>query len=166
MAVSAFTPSNSDLILANELNLWLVRPGTGGTSSDEVVGYATSVQVSISSDSIDTSNKMSPRWAMFLAGSSSYEVSAEALYTRNDKVIGYDYLMEQMVAGNTVKWKIGTKVKKEGDYNLDMSKGVPHYEGDAVITSLSLSAGNNEVASCSITLTGSGAIKLVEGTQS
>lgn len=161
MAVSAFTPSNKDLILANDLNLWLVKPGTGSTSgTDEVVGYATSVQVSISSDSIDTSNKMSPRWAMFLAGSSSYEVSAEALYTRNTEVIGYDYLMEQMVAGNTVKWKIGTKVDGEGNYNLD-EDNAPHYEGDAVITSLSLSAGNNEVASCSITLTGSGAIKLI-----
>lgn len=153
--MATFTPKNEDLILANDLNLWLVKEGVSG---ETVVGYATSVQVSISSDSIDTSNKMSPRWAMFLAGSASYEVSAEALYTRNNEVIGYDYLMEQMVAGNTVKWKIGTKVEAANDYSLDTA--VPYYSGDAVITSLSLSAGNNEVASCSITLTGSGAIKL------
>ena len=83
--MATFTPSNEDLILANDLNLWITSGET-----DVVVAYATSVSVSISSDSIDTSNKMSPRWAMFLAGSASYEVSTEALYTRNDAVIGYD----------------------------------------------------------------------------
>lgn len=151
--MATFTPSNEDLILANDLNLWI----TSG-STDVVVAYATSVNVSISSDSIDTSNKMSPRWAMFLAGSASYEVSTEALYTRNDAVIGYDWLMEKMVAGDAVTWKIGTKVATENDYSLDTSK--PYYSGKAVITSLSLSAGNNEVASASATLTGTGAIAL------
>ena len=63
--------------------------------------------------------------------------------------------MSKMIAGGAIGWKVG-KAKDSTTFELDDTK--TYYSGEAFVTSLSLSAGNNEVASCSITLTGSGAI--------
>ena len=83
----AFEPKNSDLVFANDLNLWIVT-GTGDTKV--VVGYATSASLEVSSDEIDASNKMSPRWKMAIQGGASYTISADALYTKNKGVISFD----------------------------------------------------------------------------
>lgn len=158
----AFEPKNSDLVLANDLNLWIVT-GTGNTRV--VVGYATSASLEVSSDEIDASNKMSPRWKMAIQGGASYTVSADALYTKNKGVISFDYLLAKMVSQNkadaVVHWVMGTSLSTDITA-LDETAG--YYEGDAVINSLSITGGNNEVASCSISLTGSGALVTHEAT--
>ncbi len=141
---------NTDLILGDDLFLYL-------TSGNSVVAFATSCSIQIDGETIDTSNKMSGRWNSNLAGKNGYTISADALYTQKDGHFSFDKLMELMVASNqAVAWTVGNAVDRD-TFALDTTK--PYYSGEAFVTSLSLSAGNNEVASCSITLTGSGAIE-------
>lgn len=141
---------NTDLILGDDMFLYITDE-----TSDKVVAFATSCQIQVDGETIDTSNKMSGRWNSNLAGKNGYTITADALYTQTTGHFSFDDLMEKMIAGGAIGWKVG-KATDSTDFALDTSK--PYYSGEAFVTSLSLSAGNNEIASCSITLTGSGAI--------
>lgn len=148
---------NKHLVLGEEFYLYIVS----GTSK-EPVAFATSCSVQIDGETIDTSNKMAGRWNSNLAGKNSYSISTDALYTQETGLYSFDALMAQMIKGGAdakVEWIIGkAKDYANQDYDLDETK--TYYTGIAFITSLSLNAGNNEVCSCSISLTGSGPIEL------
>lgn len=141
---------NTQLILGDDMYLYV-------TSGDTPVAFATSCSVQIDGETIDTSNKMSGRWNSNLAGKNGYTISTDALYTQAEGLYSFDSLMEKMVEGGKLEWKIGKCVDRE-TFALDAEK--PYYSGEGFVTSLSLNAGNNEVANCSITITGSGEIKL------
>ena len=150
---------NSHLVLGEEMYLYV-------TSANTPVAFATSCSVQIDGETIDTSNKMSGRWNSNLAGKNSYTISTDALYTQETGLFSFDKLMEKMISGGNdakLEWTIGkAKDYANEDYELDTTK--PYYTGVGFITSLSLNAGNNEVANCSITITGSGAIEHEDGT--
>jgi TP901-1 family phage major tail protein len=146
---------NNDLIHGDSLLLYL-------TSGKTVVAYATSCSLQTDSESIDTSSKFSCKWASAMGGKASYTISADALYCQNDGGISFDKLLEMMVRGEQVEWYIGqeqefTGACDENPHTLDTEK--TYYNGKAVVTSCSLEAGNNEIATCSITLTGAGEIQ-------
>lgn len=152
---------NTDLVKGDDLFLYVYSAGTGNTPV--VVAFATSCELSIDQETIDTSNKMSCRWNSNLAGKSSYTISADALYTQAAGAYSFDSMMAAMVAGEAIPWAVGQAVAATSaetcetrTFALDTAK--PYYKGEGLITSLSLTAGNNEVASCSITITGSGEI--------
>lgn len=146
---------NTDLIHGDSLLLYL-------TSGKTVVAYATSCSLQTDSESIDTSSKFSCKWASAMGGKASYTISADALYCSNADGISFDKLLEMMVSGEQVEWYIGQEEDYEGacdenPHTLDTTK--TYYNGKAVVTSCSLEAGNNEIATCSITLTGAGEIQ-------
>lgn len=141
---------NTQLVLGEEMYLYV-------TSANTPVAFATSCSVQIDGETIDTSNKMSGRWNSNLAGKNGYTISTDALFTQAEGLYSFDALMEKMVEGGKLDWAIGkAEDYKTGNYALDTD--VAYYSGEGFVTSLSLNAGNNEVASCSITITGSGAI--------
>ena len=154
---------NNDLIQGDKLNLWLV---TGNTEVGyDVLAYATSCSVQVDQETIDTSSKFSCRWNATSGGRSSYTISADALYTNATGVTSFDTLLALMLGDKNVKWAIGQEVEykvtdqnacEDNPHTLDTNK--PYYTGEALISSVSLEAGNNEIASCSISMTGSGAI--------
>lgn len=149
---------NSDLINGDSFNLYL-------TSGKTVLAYATSCSLQVDRETTDTSSKFSCRWNAVRGGRSSYTVSADALYCNATSGISFDGLLELSNSDETIKWYMGP----ESAYTVDaehacednphtLDTGSTYYSGDAIVTSVSLEAGNNEVATCSITLTGSGAI--------
>ena len=154
---------NTDLIQGDKLNLWLV---TGNTEVGyDVLAYATSCSVQVDQETIDTSSKFSCRWNATMGGRASYTISADALYTNATGVTSFDTLLALMLGDKNVKWAIGQEVEykvtdqntcEDNPHTLDTNK--PYYTGEALISSVSLEAGNNEIASCSISMTGSGAI--------
>ena len=147
---------NTQLVLGEEMYLYV-------TSANTPIAFATTCSVQIDGETIDTSNKMSGRWNSNLAGKNGYTISSDALYTQATGLYSFDSLMTKMIEGGKLEWTIGkAKDYKTGDYDLDTTK--PHYKGVGFVTSLSLNAGNNEVANCSITITGSGAIEHEDGT--
>lgn len=157
MAKSTYN-ANTDLVKGNDLYLYLYSGDTA-----EVLAFATSCSLQVDQETIDTSNKMMCRWNSVLGGNASYTINADALYTQAGKEgVEFDDLMQYMLKGDPIKWAIGKCVNSmcegEGpDYSLDTT--AQYYTGSAVVTSLSLEAGNNEIASSSITLTGSGAVE-------
>lgn len=145
---------NTDLIHGDDLLLYL-------TSGQTVLAYATSCSLQADSESIDTSSKFSCKWASAMGGKASYTISADALYCSNADGISFDGLLEYMVTGEQIEWYMGQEEEHTGScetnpHTLDTAK--TYYNGKAVVTSISLEAGNNEIATCSITLTGAGEI--------
>ena len=161
--------ANKDLVMADNIMLFIVTGDTttitGLTSftaeNTQVIAFGTSCSVEASQDTIDTSNKMSCRWQSSLAGRANYTVSSDSLYTNATGALSYDALLKAMVAGNPIAWcqaavKSGTDCAGDGTFAIDPEQVIAG--GKGLITSLSLTAGNNEAAQCSITITGSGAI--------
>jgi predicted secreted protein len=148
---------NNQLVNGDSFLLYL-------TSGKTVVAYATSCSVQVDSETIDTSSKFSCKWASNMGGKASYTISADALYCQNvDGAISFDTLLEYMVKGDQIEWYMGEEKAWSGTcetntHELDTDK--TYYNGKAVVTSVSLEAGNNEIASCSITLTGAGEIQI------
>lgn len=147
---------NKDLVRADDLYFYV-------TSSNTVVAFSTSCSLQVDGETIDSSNKMSCKWVSNLAGKNSYSVSVDALYTQNTGLTSFDKLMEIMISGAAIDWAIGvaqafTGTCENNTFALDTSK--VYYSGKGLITSLSLNGGNNEVASCSMTVTGSGGITI------
>ena len=148
---------NTQLVNGDSFLLYL-------TSGKTVVAYATSCSLQVDSETIDTSSKFSCKWASNMGGKASYTISADALYCQNTEgAISFDKLLEYMVKGEQIEWYMGEEAEHNGScetnpHTLDTTK--TYYNGKAVVTSVSLEAGNNEIASCSITLTGAGEIQL------
>lgn len=154
---------NKDLIQGDRLNLWLITGATEG--GYDVLAYATSCSVQVDQETIDTSSKFSCRWNATMGGRASYTISADALYTNATGVTSFDTLIALMLDGKNVKWAIGQEAEytvddthacEDNPHTLDTAK--PYYTGEAIISSVSLEAGNNEIASCSISMTGSNSI--------
>ena len=134
---------NTDLIKGNSIMLYI---------DSEPVAFSKSCDLSVSVDTIDTTNKMSGMWKANLSGQMSYTVTCDALYTRVSGDTSFDTLFTSMVAGANVNIAIGIATPST------FALGTGLYSGTATITSLSLKAEDNGIASCSITLTGSGAL--------
>lgn len=138
---------NTDLVKGNSLLLFI-----GSTP----LAFAKSCDLSISADAIDTSNKMSGNFKSSLQGVISWTISSDFLYT---KVVGdsnFDTLMASMIAGDAIDVVIGTYTDSA---TFAMTQG--NYSGKAHIASLSLKAEDGGLASCSVSLTGSGALTKV-----
>ena len=158
---------NKDLVMGDDLFLYIYEPSSAITAATDftsantnVIAFATSCSLQIDGETIDTSNKMSCRWNSNLAGKNSYTVGADALYTDKEGAYSFDSLLPDMVAGEAIGWAIAQPTSaatcSAQNFYIDNTKVVAYGEG--LITSLSLNAGNNEAASCSITITGSGEI--------
>lgn len=148
---------NAQLVNGDNFLLYL-------TTGKTVVAYATSCSLQVDSETIDTSSKFSCKWASNMGGKASYTISADALYCQNTEgAISFDTLLEYMVKGEQIEWYMGEEAAHTGTcetnpHTLDTTK--TYYNGKAVVTSVSLEAGNNEIASCSISLTGAGEIQI------
>lgn len=135
---------NTDLIKGNSLLLYI-----GSTP----LAFAKSSDLSISADAIDTSNKMSGNFKSSLQGVISWTLSSDFLYTTVVGDTNFDTLLASMLAGDAIDVVIGTYTDSA---TFAMTKGL--YSGKAHISSLSLKAEDSAVASCSVSLTGSGAL--------
>ncbi len=177
---------NNDLVKGHDLYLYIVMPAgsaetitlpTSGevataradtahttvawTGASEVVAYATSCSLNIDADTLDTSSKLSCRWNSVMQGNASYTVSADALYCRQanasaNTAYTIDDLFEKMVEGKNVGWIMAQDASETCGTIAGPDLKQVVYAGTGAITSLSIEAGNNEVVSSSITITGDG----------
>ena len=86
-----------------------------------------------------------------MPGTISWTMSTSALFTDANN---YDALFKKMTARQPVEFKFGY---------VTLNTAKSYYSGTGYITSLELSAGNNEVASFSIEISGNGKLTLTEG---
>lgn len=130
---------------------------------DSPMAYAKDASLSITTDEIDVSNKMvSGGWKGSLPGQKSFSVSSESLYTNKEGQYSFQTLLQKQIEGKTLDFVLGeAKVSEEtptgGKFELDKTQ--PYYTGKVMITSLDLKSTNGDIASCSSSFTGVGALK-------
>ena len=158
---------NNDLIKGNDMWLYLVDLGSGGTmssgmvSSSKVVAYSQSCSFEINADTLDVTSKLACRWNAVLPGNASYTVTSDNLYCLASAAsanggITVDDLFQDMVAGTNIGWVMAVDSSDVCGTVGGPDTSKPYYYGEAAITSLSITAGNNEICTSSLTLTGSG----------
>lgn len=160
---------NGDLVKGNDMFLYLVDIGdsamtSGMVSSAKVIAYATSCSLQVDADTLDVTSKFSCRWNAVVPGNASYTVSTDALYCKKanaaaNDAMTIDDLFDAMVEGKNIGWVMAQDSKDDAECEPegpDLTQ--PYYWGEAAITSLSIEAGNNEIVSSSISLTGSGPV--------
>ena len=158
---------NNDLVKGNDMWLYLVDLGTGGTMTSgmvqdaKVLAYSQSCSFEINSDTLDVTTKLSCRWSAVMQGNASYTVSSDNLYCLQSSAAAngamtVDDLFEAMVEGENIGWVMAQDSSDECGTVGGPDTTKPYYYGEAAITSLSITAGNNEICTSSITLTGSG----------
>lgn len=165
--------TKTDLVKGDNLLFYLISGATTGdtitSATTKVLAYATSCSIQVDGEELEASSKFSCKWASHLGGRASYTVSVDALYcnasgaTANG-AISFDELLKLMVAGDSIGWVMGQEAAKADNeacenFNHAFDKDKPYYYGKAAITSLSLSAGNGEMAQCSMSMSGDGEIR-------
>ena len=157
---------NTDLVKGNDMWLYLVDL-SGGTmtsgmvSNAKVLAYSQSCSFEINSDTLDVTTKLSCRWSAVMQGNASYTVSSDNLYCLQSSAAAngamtVDDLFEAMVEGENIGWIMAQDSSDDCGTVGGPDTTKPYYWGEAAITSLSITAGNNEICTSSITLTGSG----------
>lgn len=135
-------------------------------SKGNPMAYGKDASLSISVDEVDVSNKMmSSGWKMSLPGTKSFTVSSESLYTQKKDQESFDSMLQRIIKDETFEFVIGeakvtNKTATGGQFELDKTK--PYYTGTVMITSLDLKSTNGDIATCSSSFTGVGALE--EGT--
>ena len=158
---------NNDLVKGNNMWLYLVDLGTGGTMTSgmvqdaKVLAYSQSCSFEINSDTLDVTTKLSCRWSAVMQGNASYTVNSDNLYCLQSSAAAngamtVDDLFEAMVEGENIGWIMAQDSSDDCGTVGGPDTTKPYYWGEAAITSLSITAGNNEICTSSITLTGSG----------
>lgn len=151
--------------MGEKVQLW-VKDKSGATPT--CLAMATSLSVEISADATDISSKDSGRWSSSLLGKISWTASASNLFT----VADYSKLIDVMVANTPIEIVFATVKNYDtvtsGDTDSEgMFSNTPTvwesnddmYHGKVIVTSISLSANNGEVASYDVSFTGVGALQ-------
>lgn len=167
---------NKDLWKGNDMFLYLVNLGDNAmtnpsamtSAQTKVVAYAQSCALEINADTLDVTSKLSCRWNAVMPGNGSYSVTSDSLYCKQsvasaNNAYTVDDLYETMVEGKNIGWIMALD-KSVFDDNAECGEiqgpyfgsGATYYYGEGAITSLSINAGNNEIVSSSISITGSG----------
>lgn len=151
--------SNTDLV-RGELFLFI---------GDLPIAFASSCGLDISTEELDVSNKMCGDWAASLPGKKSYTLSCDSLLTRKEGAMSFDTLLKKQIAGETLSFffgaaKVTNPTNTGGEFALDTTQ--TNYSGTIMITSLSLKSENGQIASCSASFKGVGAITPVESVPS
>lgn len=125
------------------------------------VAAGTSANVDVSKDVIEIQHKggTAPHsvWKSSLSGQAGWSLSADGVYlyealTGTTQSTLFDYMIE----GENVLVKIAGR----DDYQFhEPATGDDYYEGYGIVTSLSLSFPNNDVATYSVTITGTGELE-------
>lgn len=122
------------------------------------VAFGTSCNIDMSADTIDTSNKMSGNWKEYLTGQLGWTVSCDSLLSMTEGHLSFKTLKKLMADRTPIPVVIAKAVEADGDF----TKGEEYVKGEAIITSLSMTASNNEICTSSVTLQGTG--ELQDGT--
>lgn len=160
---------NNDLVNGNDMWLYLVDLGTGGTMTSgmvqdaKVLAYSQSASLEVNADTLDVTTKLACRWNAVLPGNASYTVSSDNLYCLKSAAVAnsawtVDNLFDAMISGDNIGWVLAQDTSTTCGTVGGPDTTKSYYWGEAAVTSLSITAGNNEIVSSSITLTGSGQV--------
>lgn len=160
--------TKQEIIEGSDLMLFV-----SGSTGYKSIAFATNHTLNISTSVSDTSNKDTGGglWSSTAVRQLSYTITTENLYS----VGAYDQLYDAMIAKTALKVcfapKDATQATAEGDaptggWSPESASAGTHYEGNAVITSLNVTAQNGDNATFTAELAGVGALtKVTSNTQ-
>ena len=124
----------------------------------KALALATSCKLSISAETIDTQSKDSGIWAEKDIKQLSWNGSSENLFSADDKVSGYDTLLDWMLNRQPVEAKFGIPANANADGVPAAGWTLPaaSYSGNVLITNLELNAPDGDKATFSATFEGTG----------
>ncbi|MEG1685814.1 MAG: hypothetical protein RR319_07720 [Bacteroides sp.] len=130
------------------------------------IAFASSCGLDVTTEELDIANKMCGDWGASLPGKKSFTLSSESLLTRKEGLLSFDTLLAKQIAGAPIEFFYGgAKVTGEtnvgGIFEQDTTR--QNYKGKVMITSLSLKSDNGQIASCSASFKGIGALEPVSG---
>lgn len=134
--------------------------------NEKPIAYGKDASLNVATEEIDVSNKMmSGGWKGSLPGKKSFNITSESLLTQKADQESFPSLLNRQIKGETLPFVFGeAKVTNEtatgGEFELDKSK--PHWNGTVMITSLDVKSTDGDIATCSASFAGIGALK--EGT--
>lgn len=149
----------SQIIEGKDLMLFISDSVSGTYKS---IGAATNCSIEVTMDTKETTTKdsASGHWATSTANKLSWSASSDNLFTTTPDGEGYDELYAAMVAREPIFVKFGQTTKSFAA-GTGWTVASSSYQGSAYITALSLSAGSDDSASFSVSLTGIGELKHV-----
>lgn len=134
--------------------------------NDKPIAYGKDASLNVSTEEIDVSNKMvEGDWKTSLPGKKSFSITSESLLTQKEDQESFPSLLNKQIKGETLPFVFGqAKVKNPtatgGEFELDKTK--PNWTGTIMITSLDVKSTDGDIATCSASFVGVGALK--EGT--
>ena len=142
---------------------------TGTGEEQKPIAYGKDATMNISTEEVDVSNKMmSGGWKGSLPGQKSYTVTSESLMTNKEGQESFGSLLDKQINDETFPFvmgeaKVSEKTPTGGKFELDKSK--PYYTGTLMITSLDVKSTNGDIATCSSSFAGIGALVKGESEQ-
>lgn len=155
--------TKNEIIEGSDLMLFV-----SGSTGYRSIAFATNHTLNISTSTSDVSNKDvgAGLWSSTAVRQLSYTISTENLYS----IGAYDKLFDAMIAKTPLKVcfapKNASEATAEGNapasgWTPDAASAATHYEGEAVITSLNVTAQNGDNATFTAELAGVGALTKV-----
>ena len=124
----------------------------------KALALATSCKLSISAETIATQSKDSGIWTEKDIKILSWNGSSENLFSADDKVNGYDVLLDLMLKRKPIEAKFGIPANADSDEVPSSGWTLPaaSYSGNVLITNLELNAPDGDKATFSATFEGTG----------
>lgn len=138
-------------ILGQDFFIFSTTGATSGVSAYTVIACSSSAKFTVNSELQDITNKDSGTWVVKTPKRFSWSGSSDHMFETGNVTNGYDYLLAKMTSKTPIN--LGFNVKAG---NV-MAAGA--YVGSAYITSLDLTAGDNDVVIFSVSFDGSGELK-------
>lgn len=133
------------------------------------LAFATTATMEVTTEEVDISNKMMGNWSGYLPGRKSYTISSEALITYKEGALSYATLLDKQINDQTLPFQFGEGKAADADnfggtFELDTTKD--NFSGEVMITSLSLTSEQGNIARVTTSLRGIGGLKHVVGVPS
>lgn len=125
----------------NGTDLRLFIEDKAASSALQLVGASKTCTLTVNADNLDATNKSVKGWTVARASKASWEVTTQILISDDAAT----YTLSDLING------LGLK-----DLAISMGYSGGYYEGEAVISKVSINATDNELSTIDITLTGNG----------
>ncbi|KAA6344041.1 hypothetical protein EZS27_008298 [termite gut metagenome] len=142
-------------------DLMLFFKGTGSTY--ETIAYATSCNLAINATTLETSSKDSGKWTSKQASKLNWSLTSDNLFS----TLEFSTLLTKMIARQELDAQFTVATNADSDSGMPDGGWTPSatgQKGKVVITSLTANAPDNENATFSVTLEGTGQLENIAPT--
>ena len=132
-------------------------------SEGNPLAFATTATLEVTTEEIDISNKMMGGWSGSLPGRKSYTLSTESLVTKKAGAFSLETLLNAQLTDATLGFQLAEATGTDqdnfgGPFNPDEDND--YYSGEVMITSLSLTSEQGNIAKLTVSFKGIGGLSV------